>query len=183
MKKRLFLLRNFMLLSLLLLVGGCASELDFDQVEQFELEPVYVGNLTYFDIKAADYPTSSIAKIILDQQDFSPFQQAFMRENLIKSELYFEVENTIQRSFLIQFEMLNASGGVIYTIPISIGASTGGVVNVTHTDIFEGAKLSALKQMTQVRFVLLMQSGVPITSTSTGNLKLRSGATLYFNVQ
>lgn len=183
MVKKSFL-KGFLGLSLLIMASiSCTSELDLDQVNDLRLQPVIVGNLTYFEIKANEYSTNGSGQMLVDVEDFSPFRNAFLRNNLYKTELYFEVENTIQRKFNINLLFLNANSEILYEIPITVPASTGSEIKITTAEIFEEQKLEAIKQMTQVAFVVEMESGIPLTSTSLGELKLRSSATLYLEIE
>ncbi|MNR60823.1 hypothetical protein D3C85_1824070 [compost metagenome] len=51
------------------------------------------------------------------------------------------------------------------------------------TVVFENQRLELLKQTDRIGFVVLMMSGTQLDENSLGNLKLRSSATAYFEIQ
>ena len=90
-------------LSLLLLFSfSCASDLDYNQVNDLKLEPVFVANLAYFDIPANGFVTNGVEQnLIFDTADVDVFKDNFFRDNLKKVEFLFEMENTINRAYLV----------------------------------------------------------------------------------
>ena len=73
-------------LSLLLLFSfSCASDLDYNQVNDLKLEPVFVANLAYFDIPANEFVTSGVERNpIVDTSAVDVFKDDFFRDNLKK---------------------------------------------------------------------------------------------------
>lgn len=183
MQKKLCIRRFLVFLIVILSSISCSSELDFDQTDQLKLEPVLVGNLTYFEVKASDFVDNGSGQILVDVQNFTPFKDAFLRDNLRRIELYFEIENKIPRAFSINMVLLDNNKMPVYEIPILVPASNGTTIKVTATDFFEGQKLESVQQMMQVGFIVQMQPGTPLDANSIGALKLRSSATLYMEIK
>jgi hypothetical protein len=52
---------------------SCSSNLDFNQINDFKSEPVYIANLTYFDILAKQFIENGTKNITFDAQEFDVF--------------------------------------------------------------------------------------------------------------
>jgi hypothetical protein len=52
---------------------SCSSNLDFNQINDFKSEPVYIANLTYFDPCQAIYREWNEKNITFDAQEFDVF--------------------------------------------------------------------------------------------------------------
>lgn len=172
------------LLVLVFLSFSCSSDLDFDQIDDLKLEPVVVANLTYFNIPAKDFvDNGNEQNIAFDAQDFNPFRNSLMREDLIKAEFNFEITNTINRAYKIDLVLIDSQNNTIETLSFNIPAYTG-VTNVFNfTEVFENQRLTNLKRLQKIAFVINMASGPPLTENSSGNLKLRSAGTLNFDIE
>ncbi|WP_125721483.1 hypothetical protein [Flavobacterium ustbae] len=166
------------------LLFSCSSELDFDQVNDFKLEPVLVANLAYFDILANKLVDDGGTNIYPDVRDFDIFKDKFFNERLKKAEFDFEVENNINRSFIINMILLNAENQPLQTISFAV-PSYKGTPNVIKypTEVFENTRLDLLKQTQRIGFVVIITAGPPLNSESLGNLKLRSSATAYLVIE
>lgn len=169
---------------LVFLLFSCSSDLDFDQVNDFKLEPVFVANLAYFDIPANELVDDGGTNIYPDVRDFDIFKDNFFNERLKKAEFDFEIENTINRSFVINMLLLNNENKVLQTLSFAV-PSYKGTPNVIKypTEVFENARLDLLKQTQRIGFVVIIAAGPPLNSDSLGNLKLRSSATAYLVIQ
>ncbi len=170
------------ILSLLFL--SCSSDLDFDQANDLELKPVVVANLASFDIPANQFVIGGVEQpLVGDVMDFKVFSDADFANNLNRTDLYFEFNNTINRAYSINLYLLDANDARLYTIPFAIPEYAGSPNVVTKTEVFANAKLDILKKTQKVAFVITMLPGPPLTDSSVGNLKMRSSGTLYFLVQ
>ncbi|WP_163409678.1 AccI family restriction endonuclease [Flavobacterium ajazii] len=171
-------------LVLIFLIFSCSSDLDFDQVNDLKLEPVVVANLTYFDIAAhAFVDDGNEHSIAFDSQDFNPFRNSLMREDLIKTEFNFEITNTIKRAYKIDLLLIDGQNNTIETLNFDIPAYSGGNSVFNFTEVFENQRLANLKRLQKIGFVVTMEAGPPLTENSPGNLKLRSAATLNFDIE
>jgi hypothetical protein len=67
---------------------SCSSNLDFNQINDFKSEPVYIANLTYFDILAKQFIENGTEKnITFDAQEFDVFRILF-RKSLIQADFF-----------------------------------------------------------------------------------------------
>lgn len=170
------------ILSLLFL--SCSSDLDFDQVNDLELKPVVVANLASFDIQANQFVIGGVEQALVgDVANFKVFNDEDFINNISRTDLYFEFNNTISRAYTINLYLLGANDARLYTIPFVIPAYTGSPNVVTKTEVFENAKLDILKKTEKIAFVIAIMPGIPLTDSSLGSLKMRSGATIYFVTQ
>ncbi|MBF4491965.1 hypothetical protein IRZ83_04860 [Flavobacterium sp. JLP] len=164
---------------------SCSSDLDFDQVNDLKLEPVFVANLAYFNVPANQfYDNGAEQQIAFDVQDFDAFKKKFFRDNLVKAEMDFEIENTISRAFTLNLLLLNDNDEILQTLTFEVPAYSGSSNVIKYpTEVFENQRLALLKQTTKVGFFVRMASGPPINANSSGNLKLRSSATVYMEIE
>ena len=169
---------------LTLLFLSCSSDLDFDQVNDLELKPVVVANLASFEIQANQFVIGGVEQPLAgDIMNFKVFNDVDFTNNLRRMDLFFEFNNTINRTYNINLYLLDTNDNRLYTIPFVVPAYSGSPNMVTMTEIFENAKLDILKKTEKIAFVIAMMPGPPLTDSSLGSLKMRSSATIYFAAQ
>lgn len=164
---------------------SCSSDLDFDQTKDLKLEPVLVANLAYFNVAAGSFIDNGAEQQIgFDVKDFDIFKEKFFKDNLVKAEFDFEMENTINRAFTLNVLLLNENDQVLQTITLAVPAYSGGTNVIKYpTEVFENQRLNLLKQSRKLGFVVVMAPGPPLNGSSTGSLKLRSSATAYMVIE
>ena len=163
---------------------SCSSDLDFDQANDLKLEPVFVANLAYFSVPATQLVNDGSPQVISDVQGFDAFKDEFFRDNLVKTEFDFEIDNTIVRAFRIEMQLLDANDQVLETNPYSVPAYSGGSNVIKFpTEVYENERLELLKQTVKLKFIIEMQSGSPLDENSVGNLKFRSSANVYMVIE
>ncbi|MFV8369198.1 hypothetical protein [Flavobacterium sp. LB2R40] len=173
------------MLILLLFSFSCTSDLDFNQVNDVKIEPVFVGNLAYFDILANQFVRSGGGEqsVIFDAPTVDVFNDSFFRQRLKKIELSYEMNNTIARAYSVDLVFLDRNNQRVHSLDFIVPAYSGAENKVTKTEIFEGAHLDLLKRTTKIAFTLTMFPGAPLTESSKGSLKLRSSVTAYLIVE
>lgn len=172
------------LLLLVIVCFSCASDLDFNQVNDVKLEPVFVSNLASFEIPAKDFVTGGVEQnVIYAVPTVDIFNDSFFRNNLVKAGLDFEINNTINRAYTLEITFLDVNDSPIHSINFSIPAYTGTENLVSTTETFENTQLNILKRTTKMAFLLRMASGPALTENSLGSIKLRSGVTAYFIIE
>ncbi|KAF2516532.1 hypothetical protein [Flavobacterium foetidum] len=163
---------------------SCSSDLDFDQVEDFKLEPVFVANLAYFDVPANRLVNNGGNQIAYDARDFDVFRNKFLTDHLKKAAFDVEIENTIERAFAVNILLLSADDSVLETIPYVVPAYNGSANVVKYpTQIFENQRLDLLKQTVKLGFVVIITAGPPLNQNSIGDLKLKSSGTVYLEIE
>lgn len=162
---------------------SCSSDLNFDQVNDLKLEPVFIANLATFDVQAHQFVTGGIEQTLSgDLMDFDVFKENF-DDNLEKADFFFEIDNTVNRGFKINLFLLDANNNPLYTIPFDVPAYSGTQNLVTKTEIFQDAKLDLLRNTDKIAFVVTLLPGPALSESSLGSLKLCSSATVYFVVE
>lgn len=176
--------RISIILFLSVLFISCSSDLDFNQVKDLKLEPVFVANLAYFDVPATQLANSGGGQVIFDEQEFDAFKDKFFRDNLKKAEFDFEINNTIIRAFTVDMVLLDASGKILETDSYSIPAYSGTTNIIKYpTEVFENQRLDLLKKTVKIAFFVRMAPGPALDQNSTGSLKFRSGGTVYMVIE
>lgn len=171
-------------LILVLFSFSCTSDLDFNQANDLKLEPVFVSNFVYFDIPANQFVTNGVEQsITVDTPAIDVFDDVFFKDNLERADFFFEINNTINRAYILDLVYLDKNDQPVYSINFAIPAYSGVENLVTKTEVFENAKLDLLKSTTKMAFVLKMLPGPILSENSTGSLKLRSSATAYLVIE
>ena len=180
-----FFLKYTMLGMSILSVLSCSSDLDFNQGNDLALEPVIVANLATFDIPAHQFVSGGIEQPqFVDVPNFDLFKDSFFKNNLLKVEFFFEINNTINRDYVIDLVLLDAYDIPLYSISIPVPAYTGVENLVKKTEPFESSNLPLLTSTRKMSFTITMLSPGPILSeNSLGSLKLRSITTGYFSIK
>lgn len=183
MKKYCF----YKIICFLLLIGSsfsCTSDLNFDQVNDLKLTPVYEANFSYFDVPAKSFVSDTGMEIPWagDEYDFDVFRDKYLNSYLRKVDFYFEINNTINRPFSLNIVLLDANNRALTTIKKGVPAYSGTATIVTSTEIFENNRLELLKKTVKMGFLITIGSGSALNANSTGNLVLRSSATVYLEI-
>ena len=169
---------------LLLFSFSCASDLDFDQANDLKLEPIVVANLAYFNVEAKDFAGSGSGQIMFNEQTTTDiFNESFFKRRIKKVELLFELENTINRVYVVDLFFLDRNGQEIYKTNLNVRSYAGAVNKIDKTEVFDGINLELLKHTTTIVFSVRMLAGTPLSSNSPGSLKFRSGVTAYIVVE
>ena len=163
---------------------SCSSNLDFNQINDFKSDPVYIANFTYFDLLAKQFIENGTEKnITFDAQEFDFFRNSFFRKSLIQADFSFEINNTINRPFIVDIVLLDGNNQPLDNFNFDVPAFSGTEKLVNQTETFENTKLDLLKRARRMIFVLRMGAGPALNTTSTGSLKLRSSATAYLLIE
>ena len=184
MIKKRYLQKVTSIMMLTLLLFSCASDLDYDQFKDLKLEPVIVGNLAYFDVPANQFVTGGVEEpITFGVSTIDIFTEKFFTDKLKRVDLFFELNNTINRGYTIDLVFLDNNNQQVHATNFTIPPYSGSPNIVAKTEVFENGQLDLLKRTAKISFTLQMMAGPPLTENSLGSLKLRSGITAYFVVQ
>jgi len=162
---------------------GCTKEVDFNQVNDFEVSPVLESSMFFFDASAADFFVGGTEVSIV--QDFiflDIFNSSLINNNLIKSEFVLETINSINRAYSLRIDFVNNANQLQHSFTVTAPSSSLNSDLITnHTEVFEGATLAALKRTTKLVFTLSMLPGPPIDENTLGRIHLESKGVFYFN--
>ena len=171
-----------------LFFSACVSGVDFDQGEDFTISPIIDASLIYFEEPASTFVDENGLEqtIVRDSVVIDAFSDQFIIDNLIKAEFLFEVTNSINRAYQAQVDFLDENDDLKHTFTFSVGASpTNAPVVAEHLEVFENASLEALKQSIKLVITLTMlpsTDGSVLDQNSSGDIKFRSKATFYLNI-
>jgi hypothetical protein len=169
----------------LLFCFSCSSELDFDQAQDFNVQPVFTTNLAYFNAQASDFTAAGAAgssSAYVSNVDF--LNTSFLEDNLIEAALYFRFKNTIARDYVNNIIFFDSNGAPIYTISVNVPASVNdNEVLVERTETFTTTNIAILKNTVKMVFAVTILPGPPLTATSPGRIEMSSSLTAYFDVQ
>lgn len=165
---------------------SCTKEVDFNQINDLEINPVIESSLFYFDAVAGDFVIGGSGEystgdfVIIDI-----FNNEFVNDNLVKAEFLFETVNSINRAYEVQVDFFDDFNPLpLHTFTFSTAASiTNDDLTTQYLEVFEGNALTNLKQTTKLAFTLTMLSGTPINSSTPGKIHLESKGTFYLNIE
>ncbi|WP_281322534.1 hypothetical protein [Flavobacterium aestivum] len=168
----------------LILTFSCSSDLDFNQADQFNIKPVFTTNLAYFPLEANQFIVDGVEQSTfsyISNVDF--FHTGFIRDDLVKTELYFRVKNTINRAYTYNIAFQDANNITIHNVNLAVPAYNGTEIVVEKTEKFDSTNIDILKNTKNITFSIAMLPGPPLTSTSPGRVELSSSITAYFDVK
>jgi hypothetical protein len=180
---------NFSYLLILLILSiaflGCTKEVDFNQINDFEVSPVFESSLIFFDASAPDFFVGgSEVGLVQDFITIDVFNNSFVNNNLVKGEFVLESKNSINRSYRLQIDFLNDANQLQHSFTVIVPASSSNTDSIiNHTEVFEGDSLNDLKRTTKLVFKLAMLSGPPINNNTLGRIHLESKGVFYLNYQ
>ncbi|HEU4788795.1 MAG TPA: hypothetical protein VFS71_03850 [Flavobacterium sp.] len=182
--KHRFCNRIIIIITLVLCTFSCSSDLDFNQVNDFNTQPVFTTNLAYFEVKAPSFIINGTEQPFFSYVSNVDFlNTSFVEEDLVKTELYFRIKNTIARAYVYNVILLDKNNTPIHTITMDVPTYNGTEVLVEKTETFTAANVDILKRTTKMVFSILMRSGPPLTADSPGRIELSSSITAYFDVK
>ena len=96
---------------------SCVSNADFDQIA-FNPTPALTGPLVFSELNQLDFfddVTNTEITIVSDATDVDFFETSFVRNNLVRFEIDYDIVKTFDRRFTFTIEHLNSSGNVIFS--------------------------------------------------------------------
>ena len=177
-------IRIILIFILALCSFSCSSDLDFNQANDLNVQPVFTTNLAYFEAKAPDFVVNGTEQSLFSyiaNVDF--FDTAFVKDDLVKTDLYFRIKNTIARAYIYNITFLDKNNAPIYKITMNVPQYNGTEILVEKTETFTTANVAILKNTAKMVFSITMLPGTPLTATSPGRIELSSSITAYFDVK
>lgn len=175
-------------LCILFCFNACIKDVDFDQAEDLSISPALEVSVIHFEEPTSTFIDNDGVELVTvkDSVNIEIFNDEFVIDNLVKADFTFTTTNTINRAFQSQIDFYNDLFELQHTFNFGVGASTNNQeVVLEYVEVFEGQDLEALKATTNLVLTLtLMPSndGSTLDENSTGNLKLNSKASFYFEI-
>ncbi len=171
---------------LLLQFVGCVKDIDFDQINDVELAPVFDVNFVYAKFDTDVFHQNSTVfvpeVVVKDTMSYDLLGIDFAVKHLEKVELTFEFENTIERDFEFDFGFLNSEGervGPTYTMIAKQGNGRSTVPVTTIKQItMSGGVIDEVEFATKLVSSLRIHN---VTGSLQGVFQLRSKGSYYIN--
>lgn len=169
-----------------LLVNSCVDDVDFDQVDEFILEPEIELSLAFFDFRASDFdefdPGNTNSYIDSTRADL--FSQDFFDMNLKAAEFTIVHTNTVERAFEAQILFKDEGGTVLYSVDVFIPPYDGEEKEVTTLIYFDESQIGILRNtFTITAEITLLPGDPPLDATSQGAIKFASSAIFYMGFE
>lgn len=167
----------------LFVLSACTKEVDFNQIDELELNPIVESSIIYFDSPASQFYNNGEITVSQDFVLIDIFNNKLTVDYLTKAEFTFESTNSIDREFQLQIDFVDVNDTTQYSVTLLAPQSPNNTDIVTEqVVVFEGNSLQALKSAVKIVFTITLQSGSPINENSIGNIQLKSKGLFYFTI-
>jgi len=178
------LLKYFIfILPILLLLNACVGDVDFDQANDLEFTPRFKIALVYFKLHDTDFidqVTNDPVPLRLDFTNVDVFNNTDTSDKLEKAVLKFEIENTFNKDFTIDYILMDENDNALLTIPFTINQNENKTIDITYlkgTEDFENL----------IKTTKIMVIGNLLPNANTTNQQMfihfKSVVDLYLNVK
>lgn len=173
---------QIILFVIIIMVQGCTKEIDFNQIDDVEINPVVLLTLVDFNLNASNFldDNGNETYVLADaiQANLSDDSEKYLKQVQVNA----ITENSFNSNFSFQIVLFNAAKQPIYKleptifIPSNSGATTHSIEIPTNDIHF-------LYDTTYFGFIvtLLNDSGGNNIITDDGVLNLKSSIELFFN--
>ncbi len=170
---------------------SCVKDLDFDQVEDVVLTPIFEVDFIFSRFETDEFvdpgidPSIVIPEVVVrDTLNYDLLATDFIVDNLEQIELTFEFRNTIQRAFDFDFGFLNDADQIVgpsfsFTAAAGNGPGTEPVVT-TEVIVLDSATIDVLGGARRLISSIRVQN---VNSGLEGVLELRSKGTYFINYE
>jgi len=157
---------------------SCSQSLDFDQIEDYAVNPSIIAPLAYFTIDAANFLAFGGVTEISETSDFKVFENSFFKQNLTKLDFEFEVSNQFNRDFTMTIALLDDNNNLIYEFnKININANN---LDIKQKEVIEFVVHQNIINFTRVKFTLsLDDASIPILASDLGDIEFKSAVIIY----
>jgi hypothetical protein len=173
-----------LILVVIWLMTSCVKHVDFEQVDQFYLGPVFQSSLVYFTLNQINFfdTVNSVELVspIDDVSGFTVLKNSFVRENLIKAQLEFEINNQFDRRFTVDIEFLDDDDKVTHKFSQFI--VTANDHNFKRLEIIEISNNQAFLTSTKVKVSIELSpssNGSVIDPNQEQTLTFKSAGTFF----
>ncbi len=174
---------------ILILPFSCVKDVDFDQVEDVVLTPIFEIDFIFSRFDTAEFvdpdldPSIVIPEVVVDDVlNYDLLGSDLIVDNLEQVELTFEFRNTIPRNFDFVFSFLNDANqpiGPTFSMTASAGNGPGTEpVVTTEIIVLDNATINTLGAATQLASSIRVLN---VNSALEGVLELRSKGTYFIN--
>ena len=160
---------------------SCIESLDFDQLDDYVVQPVYTAALTYFKVSPIQFFDENGVQQYNreDITEFVAFENSYFRNNVVKMVFNAEFKNEFDRDVSIQVNFLDENNRTVYSfMPIIVAQGS------TDSTLFQEEIVIAqhpnILNATQVRFSASIEfTGTQMNPQDTSEFEFKSSVTLY----
>ncbi|NER16219.1 hypothetical protein [Spongiivirga citrea] len=165
---------------------SCTEQVDFEQAKDLSIQPVLTASLVTFSASPLQYAQPGVIQnaSVIDTVRLDVIGEDFYKDNVIRTELTFNIVNNIEADFNLNFRFTDDEFADQYEfdIPIPEGSLANPAI-VDYTEVFEGADLD---RFTSSKIIILTatiinSSGTQFDATTTSEFNLKSKATAFFD--
>jgi len=168
---------------ILLFLGACVKDTDFNNLDEIQLTPVVELDLIYFNLSAQDFFDENTSNPILTVRDTTAIRfldDSQIQESLKRADFYFRFTNFIPREFIADFQFLSESNDTTYTTQTLVTQGSPQAPVVTEFEqVVEGDDVLLLTQASKVVVSVTIPSS---DATLEGDLNLKSKTTYYLEL-
>lgn len=170
-------------LVLFLTLTSCVKNLDFDQIKDYTTKQAFIGSIVYFTLDQNDFYDAvnsvEITTPITDDTKFNLLNNDFIRKNLQKMELVFEINNNFNREFTVNVTFLDENNKETHVFrPFNIQANQTGFKQTEEINVAGNTQFLSSKKI---------RVGVTLSASNTGTidpnikqtLEVKSAGTFY----
>ena len=174
-------LRKTIYFTLLLFLSSCSDNLNFNQLDDLVITPVYTSSLAYFTILPFQFfdETGTVQQSeISDISGFRVFENIYIKNNLVRIDFNVEVKNEFERDFTLNVEFLDDNNNITYKFsPLNIDATN---LDYTYLEEIDVVANKNIKNTTQVKInARIENSTTPLNASDTKEFEFKSAVTLY----
>jgi hypothetical protein len=173
-------LNKISLLLCLFLLTSCYESLDFKQLDNVILKPIFTSALIYFNAVPFQFFDSAGVQqnSISDITNIDGLQNELTEEYLVKLDFNAEIKNELDRGVTFTVAFLNSNSKVVHTLtPIVVSAD---VLDYTYLEEVEIVFNSGILDSNKVRITAeLENTGTPLDMNDTKEFVFKSSVTLY----
>ena len=176
--------KNPIFLLFVCLFSSCIQNLDFNQVEDITAEPVFKSSLVYFTLNQITFfdriNSLEIVTPISKNSKFLSLNSSFVRNNLVKVQLDFEINNQFDRDFNVTFQFLDDNDAITHSFQtFNIGANN---LKYLHSEEIMVANNQLFLSSTKIKVLVQLApstSGSVIDPNIEKNLVFKTAGTFF----
>jgi hypothetical protein len=168
-----------LVLGLFLLIS-CYESLDFKQLNEFLVKPVFTLALNYFSIVPSQFISSNGTQqiSITDVTEIKGLQDVYITNDIVRLEFNAEIKNELDRGVTINVDFLDRISRLTYSFTaITIESNDLDYIYLEAIDI---VAYPDILNTSKVRVRLeLENTGVPLNPNDTSEFEFKSSVTLF----
>ncbi|WP_405606811.1 hypothetical protein [Polaribacter sp. Asnod1-A03] len=161
-------------------ITSCVGDLDFTQIEDYTASQEITNSLIYFTLSSDQFFDESgvLQHVKVDVTDFEGFQDDYIKDNIIEATFYVEIKNEFDTDFSIQFDFLDESNNITYSL--NKFEIVSNQLDYKYEENIIINNQPNIKNTTQIRTTIRMNSPTALlNSNDTDELEFKSASKIY----